>query len=146
MGYYQTLHRKHEGYGIPGPSSPYLVIGVVTNELYPMIGLRRIPTPRSFASMPNSFFVSPKLVDPSESFCVGTARYITSISFLMLLEVRAKGRVSLKDNQSSLGVNTTFGTGQALRTCVVPAAAEIEIAASWMVAVFGGLLGIGIIS
>ena len=106
------------------------------------MGLSCIPAPRSFASMPNSFFVSPQLVDPSKPFCVSAARYITSISLLMLLEVRAKGRVPLKDNQSSLGVDTTFGTGQALWTCMVAATAEIEIAASCMVAVLGRLLRI----
>ena len=72
-------------------------IVAVTNELYLTIGLRPIRAPLSSTSMPQSFFMSPQLVDPGKPFCVGTARYITSISLLMLLKVCAEGRVPLED-------------------------------------------------
>lgn len=68
------------------------------SELYLTTGLRLILTPLSSTSMPHSFFMSPQLVDPCKPLRISTARYITSVSLLMLLEVGAEGGVPLEDN------------------------------------------------
>jgi len=60
-----------------------------------------------------------ELVYPSKSHLVGTARQIASESFLMLLHVGTKGRISLKYNEVTIWLDAALRAPGPVRAYVI---------------------------